>query len=353
LYLPADEEHFGDFRYVLACAGFSMDEKFSFDCSNYMYGQLFLDVLKELTFLHSHGEVLIKIGVAFGLLSLSFIISNLRTRTTRFYAVLLFLSPPIALLVERANLDLVVFSICSLALHIYAQGSKSLPLFLLAIASVMKIYPVVLLLLVVTRLLRESTKPWVRAIMGSFALSMTWLALTDILKIPWLPSDARNSFGLRIFGEYLVFLIQGSGHQSSPVLATLLGVVILMLFSFASWKLTISLDFSRKWLRSEEETFWVLFFIAIFCSGISIDYRLVFLIPCLSFIEQCPKTTKYSLLALYSCVFVLSYPFGWAQVFGDVGLFAIVSLFIVILVRQSGHSQQFARLWQFRAENRA
>jgi hypothetical protein len=93
-------------------------------------------------------------------------------------------------------------------------------------------------------------------ILTGFAL---WLALTDVRNIPWLPSDARNSFGLRIFGEYFTYLFSGSGFQMLPLIGILLGLFIfLILISlFNSSKVN---KLYPQFMPSIEALIWFLFF---------------------------------------------------------------------------------------------
>ena len=343
-FLPNEGKLFGDSKAILACSNFK-DTGFPWICPDYLYGRILRELLGQVTFLHSHTNVVIFITLSIFLLSVAHFLATLQTFQQRVLGLVLFLSPAMALLVQRANLDILVFSLSWLAIKLFIRGRITLSLFIVFLASSFKIYPMALFLLLVgiALFMEVSAKAkifWV--LLTVFAL---WSALIDIRNIPWLPSDARNSFGLRIFGEYFTYLFSGSGYQMLPLFGILLGMLIFV-FMIAP---IASLKFDRYFPRYEvslESIIWLLYFLAIFASGISIDYRLLFLLPSLILIKELSKVMRHLLTILLVLSFYLSYPFEILQVFGDIALFMLLSFNIVLLYKNRGSFFRQTNLWR-------
>jgi hypothetical protein len=298
-----------------------------------------------MTFLHSHTNVVIFIFLSIFLLSIAHLLATLKTFQQQALGLVLFLSPAIALLVQRANLDILIFSLCWVAMKLFLRGKVSLSLLIVFLASSFKIYPIALFLLLVGfALIKEASAKakvfWV--LLTGFAL---WSALIDVSNVPWLPSDARNSFGLRIFGEYFTYLFSGSGYQMLPLFGILLGVLILVFTTI----LMASSKFENCFPRYEvslESTIWFLYFLAIFASGISIDYRLLFLLPSLILMTELNKLMLCLVTVLLVLSFYLSYPFEILQVFGDIALFILLSFNIVLLYKNREAFFRQTNLWR-------
>ena len=343
-FLPKEEMLFRDSKGILACSNFK-NTGLPWECPDYFYGRFLRELLGQVTFLHSHTNAVIYFILAIFLLCVAHLLATLQTFQQRALGLVLFLSPAMALLVQRANLDILTFSLSWLAVKLFIRDRISLSLFFVFLASSFKIYPIALFLLLVgIALFKEvSAKAkifWV--LLTGFAL---WSVLIDILKISWLPSDARNSFGLRIFGEYFTYLFSGSGYQMLPLFGILLGVLILAFTTI----LMASSKFENSFPRFEvslESTIWLLYFLAIFASGISIDYRLIFLLPSLIIMTELNKLMRYVVTLLLISSFYLSYPFEILQVFGDIALFILLSFNIILLYKNHETFFKKTKLWR-------
>ena len=331
LYLPSEKILFGDSKGILACSNFK-NTGLPSECPDYLYGRLLRELLDQATFLHSQTNVLIIAIVSISLMSIAHLFANLQSIQLQILGAVLFLSPSVALLIQRANLDILMFSLCWLGVRLFFRGKITFGLVIILLAGTFKIYPIALYLLLVSLVLLRKASLGRKIFWILLTGIAIWSALIDIRNIPWLPSDARNSFGLRIFGEYVTYAIFGSGHQMFPLVGVLLGVIVLAFL--------ITLLNTKKFLNdipkidaSLESTVWFLYFFAIFASGISIDYRLVFLLPSLALMSDLTKVTQISVGALYCLSFYLSYPFETLQVVGDVALFSLLSFNILLLYK--------------------
>ena len=341
-YLPKEEVLYRDFKYILGCSGFKVD---NLDCSDYLYGGFLRFFLDQLTILHPYTELVVVTVICLSWVPLAYLFVQIDKASFKILLLILFLSPAIALLIQRGNLDILIFSLCWVAIKLFLRGKVSLSLLIVFLASSFKIYPVALFLLLVGfALIKDASAKakvfWV--LLTGFAL---WSALIDVSNIPWLPSDARNSFGLRIFGEYFTYLFSGSGFQMLPLFGILLGVLILAFTTI----LMASSKFENCFPRYEvnlESAIWLLYFLAIFASGISIDYRLLFLLPSLILMTELKKVMRYLVTVLLVLSFYLSYPFEILQVLGDIALFSLLSFNIVLLYKNRELFFKQTNLWR-------
>ena len=352
IYLPDEGLRFGDLRYVLSCGGFDFSTYETFVCSDYMYGRGLLMVLKYLSILHPYGDLITNLVVIAGLLPVAFMFNQSKTLFTKVLSVAIFLSPPIALLLQRGNLDILVFLFSWVAIRTYLKGHYYWALTLCATATAVKMYPLALFLVLGMSTWKKIPSVGVKIILGVSTLILCWSTLIDIRNIPWLPSDARNSFGLRIFGEYWTYFRDGSGHQSTTFIAIVIGLLCLGVSLGV-----LAIPLRRQFLLenpvlSQELVLWMSFFTLIFFSGISIDYRLVFLFPCVQFFDQCTRQIKALIAPLFLMVFLFSYPFDTAQILGDIALFGIIT-FILLSLYSSLLNNGVLNLELFRRKSQA
>jgi len=343
-FLPNERRLFGDSKGILSCSNFK-GTGFPWKCPDYLYGRYLRELLDQLTFLHTHTNVVIFTFLSVFLLSIAHVLATLKTFQQQALGFVLFLSPAIALLVQRANLDILIFSLCWVGIKLFLRGQVSLSLLIVFLASSFKIYPIALFLLLVGFALFKDASAKAKVFWFLFTGFALWSALIDVSNIPWLPSDARNSFGLRIFGEYFTYLFSGSGFQMLPIFGILLGALILGFMTI----LIASSKFESCFPRCEvslESTIWFLYFLAIFASGISIDYRLIFLLPSLILMTELNKVMRYLVTVLLVLSFYLSYPFEILQVFGDIALFMLLSFNIVLLYKNRESFFRQTNLWR-------
>lgn len=329
-YLPNENHVFGDFKYILSCADFEVSD---LDCKEYMYGRWLLVILSKASFVHPYPTETTLMIIAVSLLAVAHFIVALQNNIQRFLAVLLLLSPPIALLIQRGNLDIVIFFLCWYSIKLFFDGHLHIGLALVIIASAIKIYPIALFLILLTIYLSKKKSIAVRIGWLFFASIIIWSSLIDIQNIPWLPSDARNSFGLRILGEYITYVFSGSGKQMPPLLGSLLGGVFLGATIIFVKKFS-KMSTQRTIITNQKTYIWGAFFMCIYISGISVDYRLIFLLPVVAFVSDLKVRESTILSILLISVFYFSFPFEILQVLGDLALSIVVSILLVMIANQ-------------------
>lgn len=341
-YLPKEDTLYGDLTYILGCGGFKVQDV---ECSKHFYGRFLTYFLNHLTFLHPYTHIVVLVVVSISLVPLAYIFAQLNKMHLKILGLTLFLSPAIALLIQRANLDLLIFLLCWVAIKLFLQGRITFSLLIVFLASSFKIYPFALLILLLGIALANEVSTKVKIIWTLLAGSALCLALIDTITIPLVPSDARNSFGLRIFGEYFTYISSGRGYQMLPILAILLGITIFifMITLINSSKFD---DYFPKYQLRPEPTIWFLYFLLIFSSGISIDYRLLFLLPTLALLAELNRVMRCAVASLFFLSFYLSYPFEVLQVFGDISLFLLLSLNIVLLYKNRRITLKKGHLWK-------
>ena len=330
-YLPDQNKLFIDTKVILACSNFK-NTGFPSVCEEYPYGRFLREFLDRLTFLHHQTNLVVFMILSVSLLAIAHLFASFKSNRLASLAFILFLSPSMALLIQRANLDILVFFLCWFGVKLYFRGKITLSLCIVLLASSFKIYPFALYLMLVSLALIKTSSP---------KFKTAWLALTafafivtliEIQNISRFPSDARNSFGLRIFGEYFTYLYSGKGHQMYPLFGIALGMAILMfiirIFAISSFESSFP-----KTTPSLQNLVWFCFFLAIFVSGISIDYRLIFLLPSVALMADLSRVNQVFVSVLFCFSYYLSYPFGNLQVVGDVSLFLLLAFYIVLLYR--------------------
>ncbi len=329
-YLPNENLTFGDFKYVLSCGNFEVNDM---NCNEYMYGRWLLVFLSKVTFLHPYPEQTTFVIIAVSLIAIAHLLLSLKNKIQKFLAILLLLSPSLALLIQRGNLDIVVFFMCWYAIKFFFNGQQQFGLLVAVLASAIKIYPVALFAILVILFLIQKKSIAFRILWLCIAGIVVWSSLIDIGNIPWLPSDARNSFGLRVLGEYITYAFSGSGKQMSPISGSLLGgaflgVVIIFMRN-------ISKTMTPKPKFTNQETYiWAVFFLCIYISGISVDYRLIFLLPIIAFVEDLKVSENIVFSVLAISIFYFSFPFEMLQVVGDLALSVIVSILLLMIFNQ-------------------
>jgi hypothetical protein len=256
------------------------------------------------------------------------------------FGILIFLSPPIELILERANLDVLIFILVIASALLFANKRIVSSVFLLAICSLMKFYTLPLLILV-SIFSASGIKRF--KFLQLYLVPMLVICVVDIYRVPFFPWDARNMFGLPIYGEYLSFALQGPNSHSNRIFATSLGLIIFALITFSIIKLSkrfsifpseIYTEISRNQLAIFFFSFTV--FLSCFLAGLNIDYRLIFLaIPALVFLGL--NLSKGLILSLCLFLFIsmfTSYNTYLLQPIGDVFLMVVTCYFTIFVWKE-------------------
>jgi hypothetical protein len=208
-------------------------------------------------------------------------------------------SPAVMLAVERANIDLVVFSGLALSAIVWRRGSaraEFVAVGLVLLMAVAKLYPAVALIAFLpTR--RRSTR--VAAATALFAFVVYAVATReDVATISGTATQGQYySYGARILLGRLYHGVLGEQWSGSRVLAQGLVVIAAVLSGFALW---LWLRRSRREAEhvAPPETsdliafrFGALIYLGTFVIGNSFDYRLVFLLLVLPQLLRWPASS--------------------------------------------------------------
>lgn len=342
-YLGKINLNFGDLKYILDradCVGLHGRSVYqplreNDNCTNYIYGYPLIYILHLLHISSSATFVIGIIGVIFVSILISTGIIYLigwDSKLTLFASVF---SPPVILLVQRGNLDIgILFLICLSSIY-YFRNYKFMAFILIIVSSLFKFYTLPLAFLVLF------------TIKSKFKISIATLIFTlttfqvsrDIHSVPFIPWDAKNSFGNPIWGEYLAFVVKGHNSHENKAVSQLIGlfvfVIVLKFLTFLDTKVGL---FSLKMNFKEEglsEIFYLattIVFLTCFFSGINVDYRLVFLVfslVTLGSIVKGNQKIKISIFVLFLITSFISFNVSNLQPIGDLSLEFLVAIQVV------------------------
>lgn len=194
--------------------------------------------------------------------------------------LLIFVSPPVMLLLERGNFDILIMALVFLSAVAFHANKRLTSLVILSLASVFKFYtlPIVFTILFFI----EKVKFKVLGILISFF--STFLILQDLFRNELaFPDAVSGMFGNQILGTYLSFV----GINLSRISKEILGVVSLVgvyTLSKKSSHLTKLASLSpiktgeRSSFTLTLEKFFFATFLCCFFGGVNYDYRLMFLL---------------------------------------------------------------------------
>jgi hypothetical protein len=277
------DEKFGDLRLVLHWAecftqfGDSVYQAFdpAVPCSGYIYGHLLLPLL---TLLNVSVQQTNYLGFTFLVsVAISFAYINYIGRKKNILVALLILSPPIALLVDRANFDALVGLLILLSAISFSRRNETTSLILIGISVLVKFYTLPLLILAI--LLSRSTRS---RILGLFMLVATGtLTLIDLSRIQTpFPNGYSAKFGLSVWGLYAQKLSLIEDRSYLYLFATII-VAAAVIFTVAKLRVrVVKLDWEFGQLTHLQVlTIWYLtVHFSCFIFGMSFDYRLFFIV---------------------------------------------------------------------------
>jgi hypothetical protein len=268
-------------------------------------------------------------------------------------------SPGIWLLLERGNLDILIFLLLLAGTQLFSKGNEISGILLIALAALFKFYslPVLLTLIFITS--KRITRI-VGTLVTLLVVPKVFLDITSITN-PGFPSTWYISFGIESIGLYLnlaleqvnqnTFILNGLEVKLLGYITLILAVILLSKFGKIQIKniskaLEISPDFAAwSFLRN---SFWIFGTTSISCylAGMSYDYRLSFLaVTGLSLITLAnnKKISMNRLLILLiiatwcsgsffpSTSLVLS---GLIQLVGDMAFFILSVFFILTFINE-------------------
>jgi len=274
---------FGDFGYVLEripCIKGNWDNLYGPRteevCSGYIYGSSLL-VLLDAIGMSLSTLVPISYGLAASLVFIYLwtILKDKSSIAQNVLAVALLFSPPVILLIERMNVDVIVFLCVYAATKMPNRVAKWIAPLLIALSTLFKFYTLPLILI----MLKEA-RGKLRIYLFTVLVSTLVIISIDLSRIEGLPWDARNMFGNAIWGEYLLYLVKGPQTHANFIASSMLGIAILIFVSYLVQKLDIDVELKKVAPKSDQKLFIFCFILYLTCyfSGLSVDYRLIFLL---------------------------------------------------------------------------
>ena len=309
------------------------DPEIAEGCS-YIYGSSLIRIFQILHI----SESTTYLGGWILLLSLSVFIgttlSALEIKRTRHWilVILVLFSPPTMLLVERANIDILIVLLLAGSAVALAGNHIVVMYVMLFFSSISKFYTAPLFL-------------WAAVTQKNFAKKIAALAiffvsviliLSDLSKIKGnFPRNSWASFGNPIFGIYG----RKIDYEFSPWVQNLIGLLLLG-FTAAFILLLIkklhirlpkeNFETKRDYVESLTRIFSLVFLLCYFASA-NYDYRLIFLfVPAVFFLvsnELDLVTEGFLTLCLIATAW-LSYNAGYLQILGDITILPWVLLFM-------------------------
>ena len=342
-------EHFVDTKQILdsvKCLAENPNISSTELCKNYVYGRF---LLKTLNILNLDSSQTTLIGFIFlGILAFVLAVVSFKSKISiSIYAAIL-LSPPVILLAERANFDILMVGFVILSSLLSWQGNQIGSTLSIAVSSLFKFYTIPLMFIQAL----FARKPLVRALIILFSGTVTIYISKEILKTKNLmnPSNGKTynngeGFGFNIWSGYLPRI-----EKFIPLDLGVAGYVfsagMLIIISFSTYKYFSSKDSSRVLghleLNRSFRIFEYLLIVHLSCffTGVSIDYRLIFVIAAtlsylsaISHIEN-QELEKKSLVGLLLISIWCTYPSDGLQIIGDIALTILTLLLLEKLVRQ-------------------
>ncbi len=246
--------------------------------------------------------------------------------------VVVIFSPPTMLLVERANIDILIvllLAFCALAL---AKNQTFLSYVVLFISSIIKFYtaPVFLWLALVGKTLQK------RIVAILFLLFSLIVILQDLSKINGgFPRESWASFGNPIFGMYGNQIGYNFSFRIQAAIGLLVLVIITLIIYFVSKRFSmdwpeVDLEVEGSYIKSLAKIFALVFLFCYFASS-NYDYRLVFLfIPALFFISSSHLDFKLEMLLSICLVATAWFSFNssYLQIVGDLAILPWIAVFL-------------------------
>jgi hypothetical protein len=342
--------HFWDTKAILASAdcyssvGLAVFNVADGDpCTGYIYGSFLLRLLTFLNLGESRASLfgwtfLTVLSIIFGFLTFLLRLSGF-CRAVFLY--LIFINPPIFLLIERGNFDSLIFIFFFTAVIFHSYGYKFVNFLIILTISTWKFYTFPLAILALFAI----EKAYLR-IIGSVLMFLGIVqAIKDLSFIPSISvAVADGSFGVQVWGSYLNRL-----NITSDVLSSYVFGVTILLTTFCCllfFKSKIVLDkrvfldsgARQRFSSSLFQSSFVVFF-SCYMVGINYDYRLIFLsATSIGFVLLGNDFQKLEFIQGLVCGLTIlcmwfSYNSNLLQPIGDFAMVLLACIFAVNLAR--------------------
>jgi hypothetical protein len=253
--------------------------------------------------------------------TISFKVNTLAKYRENPFIILIVLSPPVLLLAERGNFDILMFALIGSAGLLFGRNLQIWALIPLALATLIKFYSLPLFLLFF--LLNDNKKKKLTTFVLATSVSTRVFLDFELIQTTF-PSGYSWKFGASIWARYLTQL---NVHDLGELVNNLSGLVILSLV------VGFTLFILKKWMRvnlpqdSGQQNKRILFYsfyathLSCFMLGMNFDYRLIFLAMAsmiyLDSFRKAKDTNSILILLLTLMSVWLTYPSTGLEPLGD------------------------------------
>ena len=292
------------------------------------YPSLWVEIFSAVGIVESHTviigtlQVVLLIGAFFYWLGFALIseVSNFKKLTLFMVAFIFASSPPILLLMERGNVDSLIFLALSVASILLSRGNFYIPVTILSLIGALKIYPLASLLCLVKSQLGVKRVFFV-------LLSACLAGISFLGEWQFVLNRSTTSWNSISYGSSLIPLIlfQIFGFAGSKSLAAILGwlmffmTVLFMKYLIAGWVLDLGkMLCARPKLMTVFQIFGLAFLFT-YLVGTSYDLRLILLLPiflCLTIL----LTYRLQKISLIGIIIVIMYGGQLTSGLGKFGL---------------------------------
>ena len=317
-------------------------------CSSFIYGEPLAMFIRTISLNQSNIFVLANALILIFLFCVASIASNSNKLSNVVMLNLVCLSPAVALLLERANIDLLMFILVLISGYLLKREKCVWSWFILLLASLIKFYSLAPFVIVSYLFQSHKSKPKRIMIIFISLIIVLFVLLDALTKVSSFPIYWSNSFGAGIWLAWFAAIISQLYQvtiQVSPIqilFASLATTLILM--RLASMFLAIRQD----WIKlSVKFDLLLLTGLGCFIVGVSFDYRLLFILLPLSTMSLQPKRLFHILILMsayfstsnYGLDFRFAYPI--IQFLGDFSLYLLIFAVIAAWLPRTFSIQDF------------
>ena len=301
------------------------------NCAGWMYGT---GILRTLNFIGATHEYVALIGHFFTYsIICTFIYYLYLARNNKLAQSALFLgfmSPPIWLIMERANFDTLIYLMVLVSAILLINKHEMLSIFCLFLSATFKFYT--LPLLIIPFILSKNFKTKFISVLSLF-MGAT-LVLLDFNRMTGVIIQAGNNhFGMKIVGNYLGKIGIHLNNYNSYFLGAVLFSICIIFFFYILRKVE-PFVFQKQLFFEPMRTVFIFMsstFLLCFVAGLSVDYRLIFYIASAPFLISILRSNlRYFTFGVFIIGCWLSYPSGVFQTIGDLALELVASLLLIV-----------------------
>ena len=300
-------------------------------CARWTYGS---GILRVLNFTGATQEHVNLIGHFFTYsIVFTFIYYLYLARTVKLAQITLFLgfiSPPIWLIMERANFDTLIYLMVFVSAILFVKNLETLSILILLLSAIFKFYTLPLLVIPFLLSKKFSTK-----LIGVLALfTGLCLILLDLSKMTGSILQAGNNhFGMKIIGNYLGKIGISLNNYNSYFLGSFLFLICVVFFVYTLRKRE-PVVLQMQLFSEPIKTIFIFMsstFLLCFVVGLSVDYRLIFYIASAPYLMIVLRNNlRYIVFGIFIIGCWLCYPFGIFQTIGDLALELVAALQLIV-----------------------